>query len=79
MKILVTGGCGFVGSNLVDLLVQDSENEVMVIDNLDTGKKQYCNEKIKAASCSCKKNRGSCGCKKKGSCSCHVAPRIVAG
>ena len=44
-KILVTGGCGFVGSNLVDLLIQDPENEVLVIDNLDTGKKEYCNEK----------------------------------
>ena len=47
MKILVTGGCGFVGSNLVDMLVRDSENEVLVIDNLDTGKKEHCNEKAK--------------------------------
>ena len=42
-KILVTGGCGFVGSNLVDMLVDD--NEVYVIDNLDTGKKENCNPK----------------------------------
>tara|TARA_R100000664_G_C2760098_1_gene150780 strand:+ start:14654 stop:15532 length:879 start_codon:yes stop_codon:yes gene_type:complete len=44
-KILVTGGCGFIGSNLVDILVEDSNNEVVVIDNLDTGKKEYCNKK----------------------------------
>ena len=45
MKILVTGGCGFVGSNLVDILVQDPNNEVLVIDNLDTGQKEFCNKK----------------------------------
>jgi len=43
MNILVTGGCGFIGSNLVDLLVQDKNNRILVIDNLDTGKKEYCN------------------------------------
>ena len=32
-KVLVTGGCGFVGSNLVDLLVErDAVDEVVVID-----------------------------------------------
>jgi UDP-glucose 4-epimerase len=45
MNILVTGGCGFVGSNLVDLLAQDKDNKILVIDNLDTGKKDYCNNK----------------------------------
>jgi len=44
MKILVTGGCGFIGSNLVDLLVQDKNNEVVVVDNLDTGKKENGNK-----------------------------------
>ena len=41
----MTGGCGFIGSNLVDMLVD--ENEVFVVDNLDTGKKEYCNPKAK--------------------------------
>ena len=46
MKILVTGGCGFIGSNLVDLLVEENhqENEVIVVDNLITGKEENCNE-----------------------------------
>ncbi len=44
-KVLVTGGCGFVGSNLVDMLVKD--NEVYVVDNLDTGKKENCNPNAK--------------------------------
>ena len=34
MKILVTGGLGFVGSHLVDSLMDDSDNEVVVMDNL---------------------------------------------
>ena len=34
-KILVTGGLGFVGSHLVDSLVE--HNDVTVVDNLSTG------------------------------------------
>lgn len=34
-RIIVTGGAGFIGSNLVERLVVD--NEVLVIDNLHTG------------------------------------------
>ena len=41
-NILVTGGCGFIGSNLVDMLVK--EHNVVVVDNLDTGKKENCNK-----------------------------------
>jgi UDP-glucose 4-epimerase len=35
LKTLVTGGCGFIGSNLVDLLV-DRGHDVVVIDNLSS-------------------------------------------
>jgi len=39
MKVIVTGGCGFVGSHLVDQLVRNSELErVLVIDDLRLGK-----------------------------------------
>jgi UDP-glucose 4-epimerase len=37
MKILVTGGAGYIGSHLVDRLV-DAGQQVYVVDNLSTGK-----------------------------------------
>ncbi|MCP6726804.1 MAG: GDP-mannose 4,6-dehydratase [Patescibacteria group bacterium] len=46
MKILVTGGAGFIGSNLVDRLVSNGD-EVIVVDNLSTGKKENINSKAK--------------------------------
>ena len=38
-KILVTGGAGFVGSNLCERLAQDSNNDVYSLDNYFTGSK----------------------------------------
>ncbi|RMG79322.1 MAG: SDR family NAD(P)-dependent oxidoreductase, partial [Bacteroidetes bacterium] len=38
MKILVTGGAGFIGSNLVKRLIQDGHH-VVVLDNLLRGNK----------------------------------------
>jgi UDP-glucose 4-epimerase len=35
-KYIVTGGCGFIGSNIVKRLIKDG-NEVVVVDNLSTG------------------------------------------
>ena len=39
-EVLVTGGCGFIGANLVRKLSHDGE-KVKVLDNLNTGKKEY--------------------------------------
>lgn len=45
-KILVTGGAGFIGSNLVDELIKKNHN-VVVVDNLSSGKKENINPKAK--------------------------------
>ena len=54
MKFLVTGGAGFIGSNLVEELVKT--NEVIVVDNLHTGSLKNLKEfknKIKFINKSC--------------------------
>ncbi|MFN2490535.1 MAG: NAD-dependent epimerase/dehydratase family protein [Actinomycetota bacterium] len=40
-RILITGGCGFIGANLVRLLHSRSQEEIRVLDDLRTGKKGY--------------------------------------
>lgn len=42
MKVLVTGGAGFIGSHVVDRLVEEGQN-VVVVDNLSSGKRKNVN------------------------------------
>ena len=42
MRCLVTGGAGFIGSNLVDELIK-TNNEVTVVDDLSIGNRDYVN------------------------------------
>tara|TARA_R110000824_G_scaffold28537_2_gene95766 strand:- start:6165 stop:7031 length:867 start_codon:yes stop_codon:yes gene_type:complete len=55
-KVVVTGGAGFIGSHLVDRLV-DSGVEVIVLDNLSTGKKENINPKAEFIQCDVSKDR----------------------
>jgi len=44
MKILVTGGAGFIGSNIIDSYILNG-HDVVVLDNFYSGKKEYINPK----------------------------------
>jgi UDP-glucose 4-epimerase len=46
MKYIVTGGCGFIGSNLVDKLI-DLGNEVIIFDDVSSGKVENINPKAR--------------------------------
>ena len=39
MKVLVTGGAGFIGSHLVEALIKRGDT-VRIVDNLSTGKRE---------------------------------------
>lgn len=44
MKILVTGGAGFIASHIVDVYVEDG-HQVIVVDNLSSGRRENINPK----------------------------------
>lgn len=46
MKILLTGGAGFIGSNVADRYL-DLGHKVIIVDNLSTGRKRNLNPKAK--------------------------------
>jgi UDP-glucose 4-epimerase len=39
-RILITGGCGFIGLNLIDFLIKRRFPRIRVLDNLSVGKKE---------------------------------------
>lgn len=47
MKYLVTGGAGFIGSNLVDTLLENDPEKIVAVDNFRTGKKDFIKAQMK--------------------------------
>lgn len=50
MRILVTGGAGFIASHIVDKLIE-LKHHVCIVDNLSTGKDEYINKKATFYKC----------------------------
>jgi len=46
MKILITGGAGFIGSHVADAYIKEG-HDVVIIDNLVTGQIEFVNQKAK--------------------------------
>lgn len=47
MKLLVTGGAGFIGSHLLQLLAKRQDIDTLVYDNLSSGLREYVPENIR--------------------------------
>jgi UDP-glucose 4-epimerase len=47
VRILITGGCGFIGVNLVRYLLKRDDYEIVILDNFSVGKREYLNEAIR--------------------------------
>ena len=41
MRYFITGGAGFIGSNMADRLLAEPDNEVVVYDNFSTGRHEF--------------------------------------
>jgi UDP-glucose 4-epimerase len=40
-RVLITGGCGFIGVNLIDFLRREADFDIVVLDDLSLGRKEY--------------------------------------
>jgi UDP-glucose 4-epimerase len=46
VKYLITGGAGFIGSNLIDTLIETNDYQIIVMDNLSSGKLKFIKQHI---------------------------------
>jgi UDP-glucose 4-epimerase len=46
--IVITGGAGFVGSNLIEFLIKKTKFDIISIDNYSSGKKKQSNSRQKS-------------------------------
>jgi UDP-glucose 4-epimerase len=47
-RVLITGGAGFVGSHIADLLLKENVSEIVIIDNLLRGNKKNIEDALKS-------------------------------
>ncbi len=47
MRYFITGGAGFIGSNMADRLLSEPENEVVVYDSFVTGRREFLEDALK--------------------------------
>jgi len=47
MRYFITGGAGFIGSNMTDRLLTEEGNEVVVYDNFSTGRREFLEDAMK--------------------------------
>jgi len=40
MKLLITGGAGYIGSHIVKQLLEQTNHKILILDNLSTGLQQ---------------------------------------
>ena len=45
-RILVTGGAGYIGSHIIEILIKNN-NKIFIVDNLVTGNRKFINKKAK--------------------------------
>ena len=48
-RVLVTGGAGFIGSHIIDLLVEEGCAEIVAIDNMERGRPENLADAMAAA------------------------------
>ena len=60
-RILVTGGAGFVGINLVEYLIKNSDLVISIIDNLSTGNYDLLEKVVKSAGAALNRQKSSGG------------------
>ena len=67
-KVIITGGAGFIGSNLVKKLLENGTEKILIIDDLSTGKLNNLEEFSNNQNIEIIKNKPECFIERLGDC-----------